>query len=203
MIENPMISFPLLILFLPLLSFLILIFFGKRLPRQGDWVAVGSIVFTFLLAVYLFVQMLMNYNPDFSNSASISWIDLGAFKIDLGILVDNLTIVMLLIVTLVSSCTHIFSLEYMKGDVRYSRYYAYLGLFTFSMNGIVLADNLISMYMSWELVGVSSYLLIGHWFEKDSAANASKKAFLANRVGDIGFFIGCDGFEDGKALEDL
>ena len=108
MIENPMISFPLLILFLPLLSFLILIFFGKRLPRQGDWVAVGSIVFTFLLAVYLFVQMLMNYNPDFSNSASISWIDLGAFKIDLGILVDNLTIVMLLIVTLVSSCTHIY-----------------------------------------------------------------------------------------------
>ena len=190
MIENPMISFPLLILFLPLLSFLILIFFGKKLPRQGDWVAVGSIVFTFLLAFYLFVQMLMNYNPDFSNSASISWIDLGAFKIDLGLLVDNLTIVMLLIVTLVSSCTHIFSLEYMKGDIRYSRYYAYLGLFTFSMNGIVLADNLISMYMSWELVGVSSYLLIGHWFEKDSAANASKKAFLTNRVGDIGFFIG-------------
>ena len=190
MIENPMISFPLLILFLPLLSFLILIFFGKKLPRQGDWVAVGSIVFTFLLAVYLFVQMLMNYNPNFSNSASISWIDLGAFKINLGILIDNLTIVMLLIVTLVSSCTHIFSMEYMKGDIRYSRYYAYLGLFTFSMNGIVLADNLISMYMSWELVGVSSYLLIGHWFEKDSAANASKKAFLTNRVGDIGFFIG-------------
>ena len=190
MIENPMISLPLLILFLPLLSFLILIFFGKRLPRQGDWVALGSIVFTFLLAVYLFIQMLINYNPDFSNSASISWIDLGAFKINLGILIDNLTIVMLLIVTLVSSCTHIFSLEYMKGDIRYSRYYAYLGLFTFSMNGIVLADNLISMYMSWELVGVSSYLLIGHWFEKDSAANASKKAFLANRVGDIGFFIG-------------
>ena len=77
----------------------------------------------------------MNYNPDFSNSASISWIDLGAFKIDLGILIDNLTIVMLLIVTLVSSCTHIFSLEYMKGDIRYNRYYAYLGLFTFSMNG--------------------------------------------------------------------
>ena len=190
MIENPMILLPLLILFLPLLSFLVLIFFGKRLPRQGDWIAVGSILLTFFFAVYLFVQMLINYNPDFSNSASFSWIDLGAFKINLGILIDNLTIVMLLIVTLVSSCTHIFSLEYMKGDIRYNRYYAYLGLFTFSMNGIVLADNLISMYMSWELVGVSSYLLIGHWFEKDSAANASKKAFLTNRVGDIGFFIG-------------
>jgi NADH-quinone oxidoreductase subunit L len=190
MIESPMITFPLLILFLPLISFIILIFFGRKLPRQGDWVAVGSIVTTFILAVYLFVQMLTNYDANFSHGASLSWIDIGAFKIDLGILVDNLTIVMLLIVTLVSSCTHIFSLEYMKGDVRYNRYYAYLGLFTFSMNGIVLADNLISMYMSWELVGVSSYLLIGHWFEKDSAANASKKAFLTNRVGDIGFFIG-------------
>ena len=190
MIENPMITFPLLILFLPLVSFIVLIFFGKKLPRQGDWVAVGSILTTFILAVYLFIQMLTNYDANFSHGASLSWIDMGAFRIDLGILVDNLTIVMLLIVTLVSSCTHIFSLEYMKGDVRYNRYFAYLGLFTFSMNGIVLADNLISMYMSWELVGVSSYLLIGHWFEKDSAANASKKAFLANRVGDIGFFIG-------------
>jgi NADH-quinone oxidoreductase subunit L len=190
MIENPMILFPLLILFLPLLSFVIVIFFGKNLPRQGDWVAVGSIVATFLLACYLFLQMLLNYDPDFSHGASFSWINLGEFKIDLGILVDNLTIVMLLIVTLVSSCTHIFSIAYMKGDIRYNRYFAYLGLFTFSMNGIVLADNLISMYMSWELVGVSSYLLIGHWFEKDSAANASKKAFLTNRVGDIGFFIG-------------
>ena len=190
MIENPMITSPLLILFLPLVSFIVLIFFGKKLPRQGDWVAVGSILTTFILAVYLFIQMLTNYDANFSHGASLSWIDMGAFKIDLGILVDNLTIVMLLIVTLVSSCTHIFSLEYMKGDVRYNRYFAYLGLFTFSMNGIVLADNLISMYMSWELVGVSSYLLIGHWFEKDSAANASKKAFLANRVGDIGFFIG-------------
>ena len=190
MMENTMITLSLLILFLPLLSFTILIFFGKKLPRQGDWVAVGSIVITFFLALYLFIQMILEYDPGFSLGSSFSWIDLDAFKIDLGILVDNLTIIMLLIVTLISSCTHIFSLEYMKGDIRYHRYYAYLGLFTFSMNGIVLADNLISMYMSWELVGVSSYLLIGHWFEKDSAANASKKAFLTNRVGDIGFFIG-------------
>ena len=188
--DNMMITLPLLILFLPLVSFIILIFFGKKLPRQGDWVAVGSIVATFFFALYLFIQMILEYDPGFSHGASFSWIDLEAFKIDLGILVDNLTVIMLLIVTLVSSCTHIFSLKYMEGDIRYSRYYAYLGLFTFSMNGIVLADNLISMYMSWELVGVSSYLLIGHWFEKDSAADASKKAFLTNRVGDIGFFIG-------------
>ncbi|MDP6991069.1 MAG: NADH-quinone oxidoreductase subunit L, partial [Candidatus Marinimicrobia bacterium] len=127
---------------------------------------------------------------NFSHEATMSWIDLGAFKIELGFWVDNITIVMLVVVALISSMTHIFSLEYMKGDIRYNRYYAYLGLFTFSMNGIVLANNLMSLYIFWELVGVSSYLLIGHWFEKHSAADASKKAFLTNRVGDIGFFIG-------------
>ena len=98
---------------------------------------------------------------------------MGAFKIELGFLVDNVTIIMLLVVALISTCTHIFSTQYLKGDIRYSRYFAYLGLFTFSMNGIVLANNLMSMYMFWELVGVSSYLLIGHWFEKEYAANAS------------------------------
>ena len=185
-----MVTLPLLILFLPLASFIILIFFGRELPRQGDWVAVGSIVTTFFFALYLFIQMILVYEPDFSHGASFSWIDLGAFKIELGILVDNLTIIMLLIVTLVSSCTHIFSLEYMKGDIRYSRYYAYLGLFTFSMNGIVLADSITMIYIFWELVGLSSYLIIGFWFEKKSAASASKKAFLTNRVGDIGMFIG-------------
>jgi len=115
---------------------------------------------------------------------------MGSFSIELGFLIDNITVIMLLIVALISTCSHVFSLKYMEGDIRYSRYFAYLGLFTFSMNGIVLANNLISMYMFWELVGVSSYLLIGHWFEKDSAADAAKKAFLTNRVGDIGFFIG-------------
>jgi NADH-quinone oxidoreductase subunit L len=134
--------------------------------------------------------MLIEYNPDFSHESSFTWLDMGAFNIKLGFLVDNITIIMLLVVSLISTCTHIFSTQYLKDDIRYSRYFAYLGLFTFSMNGIVLSNNLMSMYMFWELVGVSSYLLIGHWFEKDSAANANKKAFLTNRVGDIGFFIG-------------
>ena len=180
----------LLILFLPLIAFIINTFFGKRLPRQGDWVSVGAILITLLLSLSLFIGMLSNWDYKFSHEVYFSWIDLGAFKIDLGFWIDNITIVMLLVVSLISSMTHIFSLEYMKGDIRYNRYYAYLGLFTFSMNGIVLANNLMSLYIFWELVGVSSYLLIGHWFEKHSAADASKKAFLTNRVGDIGFFIG-------------
>jgi|TARA_B110000263_G_scaffold42188_1_gene34131 NADH-quinone oxidoreductase subunit L len=187
---NIITDFSLLILFLPLVAFIINIIFGKRLPRQGDWVSVGAILITLVLSLSLLMNMLMNWDADFSHEAVIPWIDLGAFKISLGFWIDNITIVMLVVVSLISSMTHIFSLEYMKGDIRYNRYYAYLGLFTFSMNGIVLANNVMSLYIFWELVGVSSYLLIGHWFEKHSAADASKKAFLTNRVGDIGFFIG-------------
>lgn len=190
MTENIFIDYSLLILFLPLASFLILVFAGKRLPRQGDWVGIGAILTTLALSISMFVSMLIEYEPGFSHEASFSWINLSAFQVDLGFLVDNITIIMLLVVSLISSMTHIFSTKYLEGDIRYSRYYAYLGLFTFSMNGIVLANNLISLYMFWELVGVSSYLLIQHWFEKDSAADAAKKAFLTNRVGDIGFFIG-------------
>jgi len=185
-----LIKYSILILFLPLLAFIIQIFFGKKLPRQGDWVSIFAIVTTLVLALIMFVNMIIEYNPNFKNEASFTWLDMGSFKIELGFLIDNITIIMLLVVALISTCTHIFSTQYLKGDIRYSRYFAYLGLFTFSMNGIVLANNLMSMYMFWELVGVSSYLLIGHWFEKDSAANANKKAFLTNRVGDIGFFIG-------------
>ena len=188
--DNLFIRYSVLILFLPLLAFIIQIFVGKRLPRQGDWVSISAIVSTLILSIIMFVKMLIEYNPDFHHESSFTWLDMGDFNIKLGFLVDNITIVMLLVVSLISTCTHIFSTQYLKGDIRYSRYFAYLGLFTFSMNGIVLANNLMSMYMFWELVGVSSYLLIGHWFEKDSAADASKKAFLTNRVGDIGFFIG-------------
>ncbi|NOZ03346.1 MAG: NADH-quinone oxidoreductase subunit L [FCB group bacterium] len=187
---NIFIQYALVIYFLPLIAFAIQIFVGKRLPRQGDWVSIGAILTTLVLALAMFASMLLNYNPDFKTQAAFTWIDQGAFQIRMGFLIDNITIVMLLVVALISSMSHIYSLKYMAGDPRYSRYYAFLSLFTFSMNGIILADNLVFLYMSWELVGLSSYLLIGFWFEKDSAANAGKKAFLTNRVGDIGFFIG-------------
>ena len=190
MMENTFINYSLIILLLPLVAFLIQIFIGKRLPRQGDWVSIAAIVITLFISIYMFISMLKVYDPNFRQEMSFKWVDMGSFSIELGVLIDNVTIVMLLVVTLISTCTHIFSTKYLEGDIRYSRYFAYLGLFTFSMNGIVLSNNLMSMYMFWELVGVSSYLLIGHWFEKESAANASKKAFLTNRVGDIGFFIG-------------
>ena len=97
---------------------------------------------------------------------------------------------MLVVVTLISTLVHFFSIGYMKGDVRYSRYFAFLGFFSFSMLLIVLANNLFLLYVGWELVGICSYLLIGHWYEKKSASNAAIKAFVVNRIGDFGFFIG-------------
>ena len=187
---NIFIQFALLIYFLPLVAFVINIFIGKRLPRQGDWVSISAVGISLILSIAMFTGMLLDYNPNFKVEAFWEWIHLGAFNIDLGFLIDNITITMLLVVALISTMSHLFSIKYMKGDPRYSRYYAYLSLFTFSMNGIVLANNLMLLYMSWELVGLSSFLLIGFWFEKDSAASAANKAFLTNRVGDIGFFIG-------------
>ena len=97
---------------------------------------------------------------------------------------------MLVTVYIISFVVHVFSIDYMKGDKRYNRYFAYLGIFTFSMNGIVLTHNFLMMYIFWELVGLSSYLLIGFWFEKKSASDAAKKAFIVNRIGDIGMLIG-------------
>ncbi len=164
---------------------------GKRLPRKGDWVSITAILISFSFALSMFAHMLfISYNPTFKEESQWVWINLGDFVIELGILVDNLTIMMLLVVTLVSSLIHIYSISYMKDDPRYNRYFAYLSLFSFSMLIIVLSNNLFGLYIGWELVGISSYLLIGFWFEKDSASNAGKKAFITNRIGDFGFFIG-------------
>jgi NADH-quinone oxidoreductase subunit L len=101
-----------------------------------------------------------------------------------------LTAIMLVVVTLISFLVHLFSSEYMKGDVRYARYFAYLGVFTFSMLGIVIGNNLFALYIFWELVGFSSYSLISHWYEKPGPQAASKKAFIVNRVGDVGMWTG-------------
>ena len=121
---------------------------------------------------------------------SVAWLAIEGLEIDIGLQIDRLSKLMLCVVTGVGSLIHIFSLGYMKEDRDFPRYFAFLSLFIFSMLGIVLADNFVMMFIFWELVGISSYLLIGFWFEKPSAADAAKKAFLTNRVGDFGFLIG-------------
>ncbi len=182
------------ILILPLLGFVLLILGGKILPK-AHIVETFIMFITLALSVFVCFGKLTYYvNTDLITESS--WIYLwnvpvvGSIDIVLGIKIDNLTAIMLIVVNLISFLVHLFSIAYMEGDVRYRRYFAYLGLFTFSMLGIVLTHNLLMMYIFWELVGLSSYLLIGHWFEKKSASDAAKKAFLVNRVGDTGFFIG-------------
>jgi NADH-quinone oxidoreductase subunit L len=195
------------ILFLPLLSFVVLIAFGKRLPRQGDVIATGILFVTLALSfLVLFGKLLLPAGsaiPGFPSAplqGVFTWVDFRSsiwvfgqqipLKIELGIMVDNLVAVMLVVVNIVSALVHLFSIGYMHGDKKYSRFFAYLGLFTFSMLGIVLTNNILMMYMFWELVGVSSYLLIGFWYENPGPAYASKKAFIVNRIGDIGMWTG-------------
>jgi len=186
-----MINNALFILLLPLAAFVVQIFIGKRLPRKGDWLPTSAMIAAFLLAVPIFVEALSTYEPGYVIARETwNWLDFGSVQISFGIMIDNLTAIMLVVVTLVSSLVHLYSIGYMQDDPKYNRYFAYLSLFSFSMLGLILVDNFFGIYVFWELVGLSSYLLIGFWFEKKSAANASKKAFITNRVGDVGMFAG-------------
>ncbi|MBB6612388.1 NADH-quinone oxidoreductase subunit L [Pontibacter sp. Tf4] len=193
MAGTPQTATALVVLLLPLLAFLVLFFFGKRLPRRVDWLAIGISTITFALSVYLFAQ---TWDSN-TYHARMTWFSLPSTIVSdftAGILLDNLTVLMLVIVTFISTLVQLFSVGYMHGDSGYHRYFAYLGLFTFSMLGIVLVDNLLLLFMFWELVGLSSYLLIGFWYHKPAAVAANKKAFLVNRVGDIGLLLGLFAF---------
>lgn len=207
MSPDTLITLALIILFLPLVSFVILLSVGKRLPRKGDFVGTGILFLSLALSVVVLIGTLTRPEapaiPGFPIppvQAFFTWIDLHSsvwvfgqevpLRIDLGIMLDNIAAIMLVVVTLISSLVHLYSTSYMHGDAKYHRYFAYLGLFSFSMLGIVLTNNILMMYVFWELVGVSSYLLIGFWYEKPGPAYASKKAFLMNRVGDAGMWIG-------------
>ncbi len=185
-----MIVYAYIALILPLIAFAVQIFYGKHLPRQGDVVSIGAVGLSLTIALAMLIMSFIIYDPEFQNEHVFNWINIGEFQITLGVFIDNVTVIMLFVVTLVSTLVHVYSIGYMEGDKYYSRYFAYLSLFTFSMIGIVLSNSLFMIFIFWELVGLSSYLLIGFWFEKDSAANAGKKAFLVNRVGDVGMLIG-------------
>jgi NADH-quinone oxidoreductase subunit L len=190
MSNNAVIITALAILGLPLLSYALTFFFGKKLPRKGDFIGVTFMGAAWILAIRIFIHFWQVGNPAYRVEAGFTWLDLGKFHLDAGILVDGMTSVMLMVVTTVSFLVHLYSTGYMHGDRRYERFFAFLGFFTFSMLGIVLSNNLFFLYVFWELVGLASYLLIGFFFHKDSAANANKKAFLTNRVGDWGFWLG-------------
>ncbi len=160
--------------------------FGQRLPGQGDRIGIGAMSVAFILSVGVFIGVMNGATA----ANSFTWAIHGDLALRLGYEVGGIGALMLVVVTLVSLMVHIFSIEYMKGDVRYRRYYAVLSLFTFSMLGLVLADNLLFLFIFWELVGLCSFLLIGHWYENLDNVRAANKAFLTTRVGDVGMFIG-------------
>lgn len=178
-------ALPWLILFLPLLAAGCITLFTQRDRKASAALSIGAIVTGFVLTLAL-----IKFGGWESRELSVNWLSIGALSVDFGLKLDPLSLMMLLVVTGVGGAIHIYSAGYMHDDPGWSRYFACLSLFTFSMLGIVLANNFVQMFIFWELVGVSSYLLIGFWFEKASAADAAKKAFLTNRLGDFGFILG-------------
>ncbi len=177
---------------LPLLGFVILLFFGKRIgePKAG-YLAAGLMILAAVIASVSAVNWLSLDHTDRNPlTIPVTWFTLGDQPIDVGVRVDSLTVVMFTMVTIVAICIFVYSIGYMHGDKRFPRFFTYLCLFGFSMLGLVLSNSLVGLFVFWELVGVCSYFLIGFWFEKDSASNAAKKAFITNRVGDFLFLVG-------------
>ena len=182
---------PWLILFLPLLSAAVITLFTLRCKTTSSLISIGAIVTGFVLTL-VFINA-NGFHPAVTETSK-NWLSIGqapgGLQIDFGLKLDALSLMMMLIVTGVGGAIHIYSFGYMHEDRSMARFFAFMSLFTFSMLGIVLANNFIQMFIFWELVGVSSYLLIGFWFEKPSAGDAAKKAFITNRLGDFGFLAG-------------
>jgi NADH-quinone oxidoreductase subunit L len=177
---------PWLTLFLPIFAAAAITLFTLKHRNVSALLSIGAIVAGFVMTV-----MFIGANGFHINAEdSVNWLTIGNLHIDFGIKLDALSLMMMLIVTGVGGAIHIYSYGYMDDDRSKARFFAFMSLFTFSMLGIVLANNFIEMFIAWELVGVSSYLLIGFWFEKPSAGDAAKKAFFTNRLGDFGFLLG-------------
>jgi NADH-quinone oxidoreductase subunit L len=182
------------ILALPLIGGVVNGLFGKRMSRQAVYaVANAAVVGAFFLSVLVFIRLAAATELDANAQFKIhlwDWIVVGDYKLELGLMADHLSTVMLLVITGIGSLIHLYSTSYMAEDPGYARYFAYLNLFIFSMLTLVLGSNLAVMFIGWEGVGACSYLLIGFWFTDMQKAEAGQKAFVVNRIGDMGFVIG-------------
>lgn len=179
------------IFLLPLTCFVIISLFIRPFFDQyrkfSGYLTIAAIGTAFVISIWALRSVVINHGP--IEWAKHEWISMGDLSISIGILMDPLTAVMLVVVSGVSLAVQIYSQGYMNGDNSYSRYFAYMSLFTASMLGLVMASNIIQLYAFWELVGLSSYLLIGFWYQRPAAAAAAKKAFLVTRLGDVGFML--------------
>ncbi len=179
------------LLVLPILGFTLTAAFGRRLGDRSWVISVAAIILTWIVGMILVVGQLTGaYGPHGIAFTLYRWIPAGSFQVDANFAVDNLTAALLIVVTTIGMLVHVYSIGYMAHDPGKWRFFAYLNFFMFSMLLLVLAGNFLLLFVAWELVGLSSYLLIGFWYRRRSAALAAKKAFLVNRVGDVGFSIG-------------
>ena len=167
-------------------AFTALALFGRYLPWKGPYIAIGAIGFGFVLFWFLLKDLLNGAAREFS----ATWFEAGGGVFDLGMTIDPVAMVMMGVITFVSLLVQIYSLGYMRGESRLAWYFAVHSLFVASMLGLVLSNNLLVLYVGWELVGICSYLLIGFWYERRSAAEAAKKAFITTRIGDVGLLVG-------------
>ncbi|MBF0536683.1 MAG: NADH-quinone oxidoreductase subunit L [Nitrospirae bacterium] len=173
---------------MPLIAFAINILLGRRLFKDhAHWIAIAAVAGSFVLSLLTLKGVL---NGHVFNFDLYTWLSSGDLRVSVGFMIDQLTAVMLIVVTTISLLVHIYSIGYMHGDNGYYRFFAYLSLFTFSMLMLVMSNNFLQLYFGWEAVGLCSYFLIGFWYEKRSAAVAAKKAFIVNRFGDFGFGLG-------------
>jgi NADH-quinone oxidoreductase subunit L len=174
---------------LPLAGALIAGLFGKQIGRSAThWVTIILVGCSFLLSCYLFAVIVLLGHPPIEG-VIYNWVTTGNYHFDVAILLDHLSVTMLFIVNFVSFMVHIYTVGYMSDDPGYERFFSYVSLFTFSMLILVLANNFLLLFFGWEGVGLVSYLLIGFWFKRESAVDGGLKAFIANRVGDVGFVL--------------
>ena len=177
-----------LIPLMPLIASIIIGLFGRQLPKAfSHLIPIVLVLGSFLLSLY---ALYISYHGYVFNENLFRWMTVGQYDLNIGFMVDNLTALMMSVVTFVSLMVHIYTIEYMENDPGYSRFFSFISLFTFAMLMLVMSNNFLQLFFGWEAVGLVSYLLIGFWYKKPTAIHANMKAFLVNRVGDFGFLLG-------------
>ena len=180
----------LIALIMPLIVGLLAGFIGSRINKSfTHWITTLGIFISFIISCWILIEVFLNPGLLF-NQNIYEWMSIAGFNFKAGILVDNLTASMMVVVTFISLMVHIYSIGYMRDDPGYHRFFCYISLFTFAMLLLVISNNLLQLFFGWEGVGLMSYLLIGFWYKKESAIKANFKAFIVNRVGDMGLILG-------------
>ncbi|MEX0951792.1 MAG: proton-conducting transporter membrane subunit, partial [Gammaproteobacteria bacterium] len=185
-----MMTLALIAVLAPLAGAVIAGLFGQSIGRAGaHWITIIGVAISALVSLLIFKHIIFDQGAVL-NETVYQWATIGGLSLEIGFLIDALTVTMMVVVTFVSLMIHIYTIGYMHDDPGYQRFFSYISLFTFAMLMLVMANNFLQLFFGWEAVGLVSYLLIGFWFRKESAIFANLKAFLVNRVGDFGFLIG-------------